>query len=75
MNERNILIVRAGEVALKGMNKPYFERMLLSRIKNVLRGYSDVEAYRKEGLIFVKTSHIIVIFLLIICELYKFSGF
>ena len=25
MNEQNILIVRCGEVALKGMNKPYFE--------------------------------------------------
>ena len=25
MNEKNILIVRCGEVALKGMNKPYFE--------------------------------------------------
>ena len=28
MNEEKILIVRCGEVALKGMNKPYFERML-----------------------------------------------
>ena len=53
--KKNTYLVRTGEVALKGMNKPYFERMLLSRIKNVLRGYSDVEAYRKEGLIFVKT--------------------
>ena len=26
MNEQNILIVRCGEVALKGMNKPYFEK-------------------------------------------------
>ena len=29
MNEQNMLIVRCGEVALKGMNKPYFERMLV----------------------------------------------
>lgn len=28
MNEKNIYIVRCGEVALKGMNKPYFERVL-----------------------------------------------
>ena len=29
MNEQNIFIVRCGEVALKGMNKPYIERMLV----------------------------------------------
>lgn len=53
--KQNTYLVRTGEVALKGMNKPYFERMLLSRIKNALREYDNIEAYRKEGLIFVKT--------------------
>lgn len=37
MNERNILIVRCGEVALKGLNKPYFERMLVERIRKTLK--------------------------------------
>ena len=37
MNEQNIFIVRYGEVALKGMNKPYFERMLTERIKKLLK--------------------------------------
>lgn len=37
------------------MNKPYFEKVLLGRIKNALKDYKNVEAYRKEGLIFVKT--------------------
>ena len=60
MNERNILIVRAGEVALKGMNKPYFERMLVDRIKANLKKISevgkdkDIDIYRHEGLIYVK---------------------
>lgn len=56
MNERKILIVRCGEVALKGMNKPYFERMLVERIKARLRkaGYDSVEVRRHEGLIFVR---------------------
>ena len=27
--EQKTYIVRCGEVALKGMNKPYFERMLV----------------------------------------------
>ena len=39
MNEENILIVRCGEVALKGKNKPYFERMLVDRIKRNLKEF------------------------------------
>lgn len=54
MNEQNILIVRCGEVALKGMNKPYFERMLVDRIRANLRGFNGVEVKRHEGLIFVR---------------------
>ena len=60
MNEKNILIVRCGEVALKGANKPYFERMLVDRIKSNLRNIAeigqgkDLDIYRHEGLIYVK---------------------
>ncbi|MCQ2548185.1 MAG: tRNA 4-thiouridine(8) synthase ThiI [Clostridia bacterium] len=58
MNEENILIVRCGEVALKGQNKPYFERMLLERIRKRLlkAGFTkEVHSYRHEGLIYVKS--------------------
>ena len=54
MNEQNIFSVRCGEVALKGMNKPYFEKMLVNRIKKLLKKFDNVEAYRHEGLIFVR---------------------
>ena len=54
MNEQNIFIVRCGEAALKGMNKPYFEKMLVNRIKKLLKKFDNVEAYRHEGLIFVR---------------------
>lgn len=54
MNEQNILIVRCGEVALKGMNKPYFEKMLQDRIRRNLRNFKGVEVKRHEGLIFVR---------------------
>ena len=56
MNEEKILIVRCGEVALKGMNKPYFERMLAERIHKRLKaaGYGKASAKRHEGLIFVR---------------------
>lgn len=43
MNEQNILIVRCGEVALKGMNKPYFERMLVDRIRGALKAFKGVD--------------------------------
>ncbi len=64
MNEQNIFIVRTGEVALKGMNKPYFERVLVQRIRAALKKVSDqskedgnggIDVYRHEGLIFIKS--------------------
>ncbi len=54
MNEQHILIVRCGEVALKGLNKPYFERMLVDRIKKVCKKFEGLEVRRHEGLIFVR---------------------
>ena len=54
MNEQNIFIVRCGEVALKGMNKPYFERMLVDRIKKTVKQFDNVDVRRHEGLIFVR---------------------
>ncbi len=54
MNEQNILIVRCGEVALKGMNKPYFERMLSDRIRKNLKKFDGIDVKRQEGLIFVR---------------------
>ncbi len=53
--EENIYIVRLGETALKGQNKPYFERMILQRIKAVLSGISGARMERVDGLIFVRT--------------------
>ena len=54
MKTEHIFIVRCGEVALKGMNKPYFERMLVERIRKLLKRFDGVSVYRHEGLIFVR---------------------
>ncbi|NLD19210.1 MAG: tRNA 4-thiouridine(8) synthase ThiI [Clostridiales bacterium] len=54
MGNEHIFIVRCGEVALKGMNKPYFERMLVERIKKLLRKFEGVSVKRHEGLIYVR---------------------
>ena len=43
MEEKNTFIVRCGEVALKGMNKPYFERVLVQRISKALKKYDGAE--------------------------------
>ena len=48
------MIVRCGEVALKGLNKPYFERMLADRIRKVTKAYEGISVVRSEGLIFVR---------------------
>ncbi len=64
MNEQNIFIVRCGEVALKGMNKPYFEKALVERIRKNLQplGIGEpgkwgnpggINVSRHEGLIFI----------------------
>lgn len=53
-NTEKILIVRCGEVALKGMNKPYFERVLVERIRKNLANVKGAKITRKEGLIFVR---------------------
>jgi len=56
MNEQHIFIVRCGEVALKGMNKPYFEKMLVDRIRKVLKRFDGTTVKRNEGLIFVRAN-------------------
>ena len=48
---QHILIVRYGEIALKGMNKPYFEKALLRRLR---KGLGAATAETSEGLIVVR---------------------
>lgn len=52
--KKNLYLVRCGEVALKGMNRPYFERILLERLKNALSYYEEVDAHWKNGLMLVR---------------------
>lgn len=51
---KKVYVVRYGEVALKGMNRPYFERMLMDRIKNKLRGIKGIRVNREEGLLVIR---------------------
>ena len=54
--EKKLYIVRCGEVALKGMNKPYFERILLERVRKAIECYDEAEAKWIDGLMFVRIS-------------------
>ena len=54
--DKKLYIVRCGEVALKGMNKPYFERILLERVRKAIDCYEDAEAKWIDGLMFVRIS-------------------
>lgn len=47
----NVLLIRYGEIHLKGLNRPYFERVLLERIKNALRGL-NASIKREQGRIY-----------------------
>lgn len=55
--EKKLYLVRCGEVALKGMNKPYFERILLERVKSALKCYDECDAKWIDGLMFVRVSN------------------
>lgn len=54
--EKKLYLVRCGEVALKGMNKPYFERVLLERVRNALKCWEESEAKWIDGLMFVRVN-------------------
>ncbi len=50
-----VLIIKYGEIALKGMNKPYFERVLMERIRKAIKSFKDASVWRYEGVVFART--------------------
>jgi len=53
---QSILIVRYGEIALKGMNKPYFEKTLLKRLRKAITVFhnGELNAETSDGLVVVR---------------------
>jgi len=47
-----VLLVRYGEIHLKGLNRPFFERKLIDGINNALRGFG-AQVRRDQGRIYV----------------------
>ncbi|MFO7611934.1 MAG: THUMP domain-containing protein, partial [Clostridia bacterium] len=49
-----VILVKYGEIMLKGLNRPVFERQLEKNIKHVIGGRFDFEVSKEHGRIFVK---------------------
>lgn len=49
---RDLYLIRYGEIALKGANRPFFEKTLEKRIKDALQKFNNVKIDRTHGRIF-----------------------
>jgi thiamine biosynthesis protein ThiI len=48
------MLVRYGEIHLKGLNRPFFERVLLQNIKAALEDFAGVTVEMREGRVYVQ---------------------
>ena len=48
-----LLLVRYGEIHLKGLNRPHFEALQLAAIKRALKGFPDVKVQKGYGRFYV----------------------
>ncbi len=48
-----MILVRYGEIHLKGLNRPYFERLLLQALKGALRRFDGAKVSRGDGRYYV----------------------
>ncbi|NBG88975.1 tRNA uracil 4-sulfurtransferase ThiI [Isachenkonia alkalipeptolytica] len=51
----NVIIVRFGEINLKGKNKGFFESKLIKHIKNNIRGIENVTVYQEYSRVYIKS--------------------
>lgn len=49
-----VILIRYGEIYLKGQNRPYFERMLLNNIKKSLADMPGVKVFKAQGRFYVE---------------------
>lgn len=51
---RTVILVRYGEIGLKGENRPAFENLLLRRLREALRGFSGLAVAKRPGRLLVR---------------------
>src|SRR5690554_4635996 len=49
-----LILVRYGEIYLKGQNRPFFERTLVDNIKKVLGNYGKAKVFKSQGRIYIE---------------------
>ena len=54
---KKIILVRYGEIVLKGLNRPVFEEKLVSNIKKALNGCQDFFISKSQARIFLEPKH------------------
>jgi thiamine biosynthesis protein ThiI len=50
----NVIIIRYAEIHLKGLNRPFFEKALVSNVKRALKGISEAVVKRGESRVYVE---------------------
>lgn len=50
---KKVILVRCGEIILKGLNKPFFEKALMSNIKRALNGLSPISVTKSQSRIYI----------------------
>lgn len=53
---KEIVLVKYGEIILKGLNRPVFENLLIKNIKNALKSLGDISVTRAQAAIYVEPS-------------------
>ncbi len=53
---KEIVLVKYGEIILKGLNRPVFENILIKNIKNALRSLGEISVTRAQAAIYVEPS-------------------
>jgi thiamine biosynthesis protein ThiI len=49
-----VMLLRYGEIFLKGRNRPFFEKVLLKNIKKALEDFEDIKVIRAQGRFYVE---------------------
>lgn len=53
---KNVLSISLGEVALKGLNRKYFEDKLIKNVRNVTKDYNIERIYKEQGKIYLEAN-------------------
>ena len=62
---KEIILVKYGEIILKGLNRPVFENLLVKNIRNTLASLGEINITRSQAAIFIEPALWVVIYFVI----------